>query len=360
MQVRISGGLYASILFCLASVTQFMTLTSPLIEASGQEAWISALLGGGYGLALTLLVAWICSRFPGRDPLAAATPWLSVPIRLLYAVLQLLFYSLALRDITDFIEVVLLPGTPGILIGGVLCAVSLYAVMNGLEPMARVAFGATCWSVLVLSLLPVGLTREFNILQIDPFLWEGPIRVLRGAVVAMPGAGEALLVLSLLRHLSPKVNPYKWTLIGLGGGVLVVAYALVLITLVFGSVLPGRQIYPGFELLAVVSITEGIERLQAAVITVWIFAAVAKIAGVLYGAVEEGGLALGLRRRQLFAPAVAGLAASRLWKGVLQEVTYMGRTGWVLALITLEVAVVLLLAVAALAARVPRGRGQRG
>ncbi|WP_374712574.1 GerAB/ArcD/ProY family transporter [Symbiobacterium terraclitae] len=352
MQIRISGGLYASILLIMGAVMQVMLLSAPLLDVAGQEGWLSALLGGVYWLIITLSVVWIASRFPGRDPLAALSPWASVPIRLLFALLQLLHYAIALRNIGDFVEVLLLPGTPGILISAIIVAVTLYAVLAGLEPLARIAFINTIAPLLSVVLLPLGLAWEFSILQVDPFLWHGIGGVLRGSLYALPWASDALVVLSLLRHLNPKVSPYRWTLVGVGGAALLLAANMAMITFVFGSVLPARQLYPAFELMAIINVTEGIERLQAAVIVPWIASSMVKTALNLYAAVEEGGLALGLRNNPRFVVGVAlvGLAISRLTKGRLEEISLLRGGGWIWLNVGLQWAILLLLAAAALVA----------
>lgn len=352
MRIQISGGLYACILLIMGAVMEVMLLSAPMLDEAGQEAWISALLGGVYWLTVTLVVVWIATRFPGWDPLAAISPWAAVPVRLLYAVLQLMHYSVALRNIGDFVEALLLPGTPGVLISAIIVAVTLYAVIAGLEPLARIAFINTLAPLLSLILLPLGLAREFSILQVDPFLWHGLGGVLKGTIYTLPWAADALIVISLIRHLNPKVNPYRWTLAGVGGAAFILAVSMALISLVFGSVLPSRQLYPAFELMAIINITEGIERIQAAVIVPWIASSTVKTALNLYAAVEEGGLALGLRANPRFAIVlgVMGLAASRITKGRLEETSLLRGGGWVWLNVGLQLAILLLLAAAALVA----------
>lgn len=366
VQIRISGGLYASILLIMGTVMQYMLLLSPLIEHAGQEAWIAVLFGGLYGLGVSLAVVWIACRFPGRDPLAGITAslggWAALPIRLVYAALNLLLYALALHDVQSFSSILLLFGTPGLVLVSVVVGLAIYAVLRGLEPIARVSYGALIPVVLVVLLLPWGLLREFSLLQVDPFLWKGYGGLLQATLLTLPWSGQSIIALSLMRHLSPQVNPYKWTLIGVGGSTLLLGASVTMASLVFGSALPGRMLYPGFELLAIIAVSETVERIQAAILVVWLGGGLVKIILNLYVAVEEGSLAFGIRNRRWITiiSAVTGLAMAQMLKGPIHRTGLTGKPGWTLLHVGTQWLVILMLAGATLFTRRRQGGSLHG
>jgi len=301
VQIRISGGLYASMLMVLGTVMQYMLLPAPLIEQAGQEAWLAVVGGGLYALVVSTAVVWLASQFPGRDPMRGIAfslgTWAVLPIVLVYTGLNVVLCAMALHDIRGFTSLLLLFGTPGWVPASIVAAVAIYAVLQGMEVIARVSWGVLPPVLLVLLLLPWGLAREFSVLQVDPFLWKGYPGLFQATLMTWPWSGQCVVVLSLLRHLSPKVSPYRWTLIGVGGSALLLGLTVAVTSLVFGSEIPGRMLYPGFELFAIISVSETIERIQALILLAWLAAGMVKVFLNLFVAVEEVSLAFGIRDR---------------------------------------------------------------
>lgn len=366
MRIQISGGLYASILLIIGTVMQYMLLPSRLVESVGQEAWISVLGGGLYGLVVSFAVVWLACRFPGRDPLAGVTctvgRWAALPVRLIYAVLNFVNYAVSLHDLRSFASILLLFGTPGWVIVVMVTIVAIYAVLQGLEPIARLAYGSFIPVLLVVLLLPWGLMREFSVLQVDPFLWKGIDGLLDATLLTWPWTGQSIFVLTLLPHLSPQANPYKWTLVGVGGSTLILSVTVALASLIFGSVQPGRMLYPGFELLAIIAVSEAVERIQAAILIVWLAGGLVKIILNLYATVEEVGLAFGIGSRvwTTVLLALAGLVASQPLQGPLQRSGLVDTPGWILLHLGLQWTVILLLGGVTLLARLRQGGSLHG
>ncbi|OTA42316.1 MAG: hypothetical protein A6D92_00135 [Symbiobacterium thermophilum] len=363
MKIWISGGLYASVLVVTQFIMQYVMLPRVLLESAGQEAWITVLILGVYALVVALAVVWIACRFPDRDPLKAIRctlgSWATYPIVLLYCAFNVLIYAMSLSDVQTFTKILLLPDTPAWVLAVMIALFTIYTVLQGVEPIARTAYGVLVPLVLVILVLPFGVGKEIRLLQIDPFLWKGFSGVLRGAWLALPGAGQSLIVLSLMRHLSLRVNPYKWTLIGVGSAHLALAIMVLLISLVFGSILPSRLLYPGHELFAIVALTESIERIQAGIMVLWLCGSLINIALHLYVAVEEGSLALGIQRRGWITLILgaAGVFLAQWAGGALYRRSIAREAWWIGMHIAGQLAVLALLGLATLLIRMRQGAG---
>jgi len=363
VKIRISGGLYASVLIVTEFVMQFMLLPRVLLEKAGQEAWMSVLLMGAYALFIGLALVWIACRFPDRDPLKAIRctigPWATYPIILLYVGSNLLAYSLSLNDVQSFTSMLLLPGTPAWVLSAMMALLAIYTALQGVEPIARTAYGVLVPMILVLLTLPFGVGKEIRLLQVDPFLWKGMSGVLSASWTALPWAGQPLIVLSLIRHLSPRVNPYTWTLVGVGSAHAALAITVLLISLVFSPLLASRMLYPGHELFAIISFTESIERIQAGIMVLWLCGSLINITLHLFAAVEEGSLALGLQRRRWITLilGVAGVILAQVWGGAFQRRSLARHPWWIAGHIAVQLAVLTLLAAGSFAARLRQGAG---
>jgi len=361
VQQQISGGLYAAVLAIMGSVMPYMLLPRALVQYAGQEAWLAILLGGLYGLAVSLVTVWAACRFSHRDPVKALRcafgPWAALPVALLYSALNLLLSALALHDVQTFTSILLLPGTPGWVLAPMIAGVAIYAVVRGVEPVSRIAFAVFLPMVLVILVLPTGLFREFDILQIDPFLYRGLDGLVRAISVTLAWTGQSIVALSFIRHLSPKVNPYLWTAIGVGGAHVLLSVTMALITLVFGSVLPGRLLYPGFELFAIIAVSEAVERIQAGVMVLWLAGGLLKVTVNLFAAVEELSVTFNVHRRGWITAvlAVIAMGAAQILPGPLQRTGLTAQAWWNILHVGLQLAILLLLAIGALVGRLRQG-----
>lgn len=366
MHVQISGGLHASVLAALMVTMQYAVLIRPIIQLAGQEAWLAALIGGLYALILYLLAVWIACRFPGRDPLGGISrilgPWAAFPLKLLLTLGNLQWSALAIRGIEFFVTILMLPETPEWVLGVMIGAVALYGALHGIETVARIVFATLMPSIVVLLLLPAGLYREIRVLNVDPLFYRGFDGLLQAALVAMCWAGQAAFAVTLIPHLSPKDNPYRWVCVGIGGGTLLFAMLAALVTLSFGSLLPGRLIYPGYDLLAIIDFPEGVERIQTAILVLWLCSSMSKAAFNLCLALEEGSFLVGQHRRTGtgIILAAAAVLLGRLIPGSLSLASLRVNPIWITSVLGSQILVVVLLASLALAARLKQGGSLSG
>lgn len=355
--VRISGGLYGAMLFAHSHVTQFLYLPPGLFREARQDAWIAVLLASVGTIGFTLLCTWLALQAGGqsifRFARQALGKWAGGFVAFLYGFLFLTTLSLVLRNVQDFVLMVLLPGTPGTLIILLMGLVALYAVHQGIEPIARYSFLAFLLAVVTLASLPLLLMRDYSGLQVDPLFYYGWLPVIRGAVSNFPRFADTIVVLSLVPHLSKRVNAYRWTLIGVGGGHLALTETIALMSLVFGPVLPSRFLYAGYEILTIIAPTEVVERIQVAVVIIWLLVAFVKVTLCLYAAAEGGAVAFGLKSHKGAAVVVTLLAVglAQIWSGVLQHLEYSGSPPVMIATVIAEVIIIVMLMLAVWRAR---------
>jgi spore germination protein (amino acid permease) len=336
-------------------VAQILFLPGPISKICGQDAWLAILIGGGLGTLSGLLVVWICARHPGQGPAQIARSlmgkWAGSLVGLVYAAFMTWIFSLVLRDILDFVVMVILPGTPGRVIVSMFAAVALYAAWDGLEPIARVSFQVLVAIVAPVALLPLMQVREFRLLQVDPFLYHGFGSVLRGAVIALPWFGESVGLLSLLSHVKHPQKTYGWVVVGMAGGTLLLTVLVALTVFIFGPDLPGRYIFPIYYMIQMISIAKIVERIEVVLVTVWLSGMWLKASFYLFAASESAAHSLGLKHHRWPAVvlAVGGVILSQVWTSTLDLIYWNTTPGAVVSLMAVEYGLPLLLAAATLA-----------
>lgn len=326
---RISGGLFASMLFPFSHSATLLFLPAVVTQHAGGDAWLSVLLGGTTGIATAWLAIWIARRHPGKGPVEIAREtlgkWLGSLVGFVYMAYFLVLYSLVVRNVLDFVSIILLPGTPGRVIAMLLGLLTFYGGWAGLEPVARIGLQATIVIVLALLAIPVLLFREFSVLQVAPLLANGFLPVLKGAVPTVHWFMEALVVLTLVPHLNQRRSAYRWSLVGIGGGVVALTFLVGLSILVFGPTLTSRFIFPVYSLIQMISLAHFIERIEMLLILIWISGMFVKSTLCLFAAAESGQHLLGLKSHRWPAAvlAVTGVALTQVWARTLDIV----RTG---------------------------------
>lgn len=326
----ISGGLYAGLLAIYLNVAQLLFLPSSLMQYAGQESWIAVLMNGLYATALGLVAAWSAQQYRGKGPVQAARTalgrWGALPFALLYGGFFTWLLSLVLRNVRDFVEIVLLQGTPGLVIAVMLGLITLYAVWGGLEPIARLNVLVVLASIVANIALIVLPFKEYSILHLEPFLLHGMGSTFQAAGQALAWSGEVVLVLTLVPHLQPGEKVGRWTLVGVGGATAILANIVLLESFTFGPVLPARLIFPTYELFRVINLAHIVERVELLLVVVWITGMVIKTSLCLYAASEAGAQALGLKSHR-WSAVVLGVVAvglTEIWQGALGLISWVG------------------------------------
>lgn len=131
--------------------TAIMLIPTSVIGQAKQDAWLSPLVPAVPGLALLAILLTLNRMFPGQSLVQYSESILGLPGKLLGLVMIWFAFhlaSLVLRNIGNFVNLVLLFETPLPLIHFVIVAVTAFGLRLGIETLAK------CLSLLmVLSVL---------------------------------------------------------------------------------------------------------------------------------------------------------------------------------------------------------------
>lgn len=332
-RVRISGGLFACLMTIQVHVAFVLFMPSALTKVAKQDAWLSVITAGLFGAGVAVLSVWAALQRPKLSPVQAALSiygkWLGFPVALLYVGFYAWMFHLVLRNVLDFGSMVLLPGTPGRAIVSLMAAVTYYGVWHGLEPIVRVGFQTLVAIAIANIAMPFLLVTQISIRELAPILTHGLSPILQAALPAFGWLGEAFVAMTLVPHLSEQKNAYRWALIGVGAGTLILTFHTTMTILVMGPELPARFIYPVHLLVQQIAVAHILERIEIVLITVWLSGMYVKLTMLLFAASEGAGQLLGLKHHRWPAAviAVGGVVATQFWPGVL-DVAVAGASAW--------------------------------
>lgn len=193
--------------------------------------------------------------------------------------------SLVIRNFTEFIVIVSLPGTPQNVIGIFMTVLCIWAVRAGIEVMGR--WTAIMLPILIIVILAVTFLFApiLDFSNLKPVLYEGIKPVIDSAfsVFAFPFA-ETVLFLTILHQLRAKSSPYKvyfWSLL-IGGSIILIVSVRTLLSLGVANI--SILYFPSYASVRLINIGDFLERIEVSVAVVFLIAGFIKISVCLYAA----------------------------------------------------------------------------
>jgi spore germination protein (amino acid permease) len=141
--VRLSGWQLYNMTSLYVIGTTFLILPGNLIADAKQYGWLILVWATLYGMILAGLWLYLSSRFPGLSVVQIAVQlfgkWAGGLVSLLYIVFFIQVASWVTRNLSDFMHINLMPGTPISVFNIMILLICAYAVVKGIESIAMVS-----------------------------------------------------------------------------------------------------------------------------------------------------------------------------------------------------------------------------
>lgn len=266
---------------CLITVTA-IHMPTQVIQAAGPDLWVSFLLAG----ALLLLLIWCLTRavarFPNQDLFGALATRFPVAGRLLIFGYMLFFAQVFLRDtrmLIDVIKVILLQQTPLIIIGALVTATTILIARGGAVILGRITELFTTPLIAVTMLIPLMVVRNMDLRHIQPVLSEGLLPPLGGLWYLIGYVGETVLLAVIGTGSALRFRQQAFWV--LGGTALIMSSTLSTL-LVLGPHVGSRMMFPVYELIRAIFITDFLDRFDLFIVAMWMPAMLIRISYSLY------------------------------------------------------------------------------
>ncbi|MGI5840565.1 MAG: GerAB/ArcD/ProY family transporter [bacterium] len=278
--------------------------------AAGADGWLSLLLTGALTAAGVLIVINLGLRFPGRTHYSFGRlllgRYLGTALTFAYVVYDVVLVSIVLRIYLDVSIYATLRQTPSGLIVFIMLALTVYTVLQGLLPIARLSE----ITVLLISVLGLTLTGQLRYTEAMVFLPVGSGgvgRILSGIIPSLP----SFLGLHLLFVLLPRIHDLKSVKkTALAGVVFAAAYNTSIFLAVVGFYGIERTLmfeWPALNYVRTTSLPF-VERVDIPILTIWM--AVALVSSYMYFYLALTGLAetFGPRCKPFASVILAGVS----------------------------------------------------
>ncbi|AFM41789.1 spore germination protein, amino acid permease [Desulfosporosinus acidiphilus SJ4] len=276
------------------SIISTVTLFVPAIAAQGahQDSWLaSGVIPSLTGIFNVVLATKLAQWYPDQTIIQYCELIFGKIVGKLLAFSYVCYFLITniviIRELVEFLTVMLLPGTPIIFLSGVFVIASCYVVPKGPEVICRMSqfllpLFITFFIILISLTIP-----DWNYTRLTPVFEGGIIPIIRGSIVPSAWFGEMILLTMFM----PNVNKPQEML---KKGILMVIILSLMVTLdtfatlaVFGPDLTAVLTFPVMSLIKYIKIGSLFQRLETYMIGYWIGTMFLKII-VFFYAVHEG------------------------------------------------------------------------
>lgn len=233
-----------------------------------------------------LLILWVIDRAlkrnPGKDLLTLVVDKFGVfgkMIISLYVLFSLIVMAKDVRLGVDFVSVVFLPVTPALVVGALIIATCVFMVRGGIEVIARMTELYIPVFLLFSTLCGALLLPELSWQYLQPFFEYGIQRPIIGMWYALNAIGSITLLPLLFSH---ERFSFRQAWIALLFSSLFLEFVLVICELNLGNPLAGHLMYPAYEAVREVRVTDFLDRFDILIVGIWLPTIVIKIALNLY------------------------------------------------------------------------------
>lgn len=328
---QISGGQLVLLLITLVGATAILYAPSMSIRIAGRDAWLSILVPATlYGL----LVVWVTTRlalgFAGlsfREYTEALTgKWMARLINFLYCLYAVTLLIVIVREFGNVLSTAFMPETPMLVFHLSLLVLCIYATWGGIEVICRVNQFHLPLLFFTIAFLFLFLAKDVKLDRLLPFMENGFVPVLKGAIVPCAFRGEVFVLLWLVSHLKePWDGPRLGTLAVAILGILLALDTFTILT-VLGKELSSRETLATLSVVRYINIGDFLNRTEGLALIIWICSVVTKASAFFYIAAESAKAALGLPRSNGYLLGGLGLiilvAALYIFKNDLQVVWF--------------------------------------
>ncbi|WP_222708645.1 endospore germination permease [Paenibacillus sp. N3.4] len=261
-----------------------LTLQNVLIRVSQMDAWYSYLLSIFYVFVIAAFFGYLAKVYPQKHIFEVSKEILGVWGGTIVNLLILFhFWQMVVRDISSmakFSSTLLLHNTPLEILMLLPCLLLIYFGKGSMEVVARVNDLFYPLFVITIIMMPLLLSNEFYIQLMTPSLTIPFQHLAASNLLTLGGAGD-VFILGAFLHMVYNANHIRSSIRhGTLLGIFLLTLLLFLIIVVLGPKMPGNFLYPTYNLVQMIHITDFLDRLDIIMLTIWFPTVACKIIAI--------------------------------------------------------------------------------
>jgi len=299
--MKISGTQLVWIIVTTQVIVTMGLMISPTIAISQQDAWISMLVGGGIGVALTYIVVRLSVLHPGQTLAQFSQTllgkWLARIIVFPYLIAWYSLTAAILRSFADFLHLVLVDRTPIWIIVVLLASLISYMTYSA----GITGIGRYCEMVGPLIILVLIGTFILNVGNVDwhyllpVYVDSGWLNILKGSLDPAFWFSGPFVLLVIVAFMQSPQKALRKSMLGVAITVSMVFTGTLMVISVFGPNLSSKLKSSYFLYVRTIDILNFIQNLDVLVMFIWIFGVFAELSLYLFIASYETARFLGVK-----------------------------------------------------------------
>ncbi|MGQ7884747.1 GerAB/ArcD/ProY family transporter [Paenibacillus sp. WC2504] len=250
-----------------------LTLQNVLIRISQMDAWYSYLPSVFYVFGVASFFGYITKHYPQKHIFEITQELLGrVGGTIVNLIMIFHFWQIVMRDISSvsrFSTTLLLHNTPLEILTLLPCLLLIYFGKSSVEVIARVNdLFYPLFVVTVLS-MPLLLSNELYLQLITPAMTMPLQHVAAGSILTIGNAGD-IFILGAFLHMMSNSNQVRSSIRhGSLLGIFLLTMAVFLILVVLGPKMPGNFLYPIYNLVQTIHVTDFLDRVDLIILMIW-------------------------------------------------------------------------------------------
>lgn len=283
IQISAKQALMLVITYVISTADVF--LPAFVAQEAKADAWISVIIGSLSSLIIVNIFITLALKYPNKTIVQYSCDILGKPlgkiIGLSYVYLFLMISWAVTRELEEVFVIAFNPESPILVYGIMALIVAAYALMHGLEVIARINEILLPIGLIVLLFIAIINIPILDMTHYLPILYDGIIPPLKGAFLIQTWIVEIVIILQIMPFVKEKQKIRRYMnisiiiiSIGLMAGISIIA--------VFGPSLSGKLLLPALEYVRIASFGPYIKNLDISVMVVWTSGIFIKIALSFY------------------------------------------------------------------------------
>ncbi len=275
------------LMFSFLMGSAILMIPTTVASLAKQDGWISIFVATVLGMGIVLIFTTLGLMFPKQTIIQYSETilgkWVGKFVGLLYIWFPFHLGTLVIRNSSDYVSLVALPGTPLIVISGVFLMVIAYAIRGGITTLGRVNEAILPFREAIVILVIILLLKDFKWENLRPVMGDGIMPILKGSVpVASFPFGETILFAMLLPNISNVQKLKKAYMAAIFLGSIFLTISVLLTILVLGPSIASRLNFPVHSVIQSIDIANFLTNLDAFGMLLWISSNFIKLAVCYY------------------------------------------------------------------------------
>ncbi|EEG78076.1 GerAB/ArcD/ProY family transporter [Dethiobacter alkaliphilus] len=271
---KISPRQTGQLVFISIHATIILFVPAITATAAGHDAWLSTFTGSLFGLVTLAIVSWLSVKHPGQNLFQYSETvfgkYIGKLIGLAYVWLFLHMVAIIVREFGDFMTTSFMPNTPLSVFNFSLLVLCAWAVIAGLEAIARMNEFIIILVVSFLLLIITLSIGRWDLGLLLPFYSRGIMPILEGAQAPAAWHGEVVWLAVIIPFMTRPGRAFLAGAGGIIGSAILLTTGVVAALAVLGPELVSSFRFPFHLFTRTINIGDLLTRFEPVVMTTWV------------------------------------------------------------------------------------------